>query len=269
MPGIHPVHERVDEGVAAVVLPQLPEHQRHLLRDRRRFAVPACLRGAPAEVVDVPRRGHVVEGIGGPVREPLGEACGVLDAADQNHVAGPRAANRVDQLLHPGRLERHTAAGSAVAPAAPSFGRVGVVVRKRLVEQVEHHAVVALEGRGDLTPEFRRMVAVRHRRLAERDGGPGRAPVQVQDDDQSGAVEERDEVGDRPAVVVAGVRRRDSVDAEPAGLIERHADDVRVPGCDRLHGGGIRRAIENAPPLRAGVLCSGAVDPAYPDGASG
>src|SRR5947207_902284 len=52
LPGIHPVHERVDEGVAAVVLPQLPEHQRHLLRDRRRFAVPACLRGAPAEVVD-------------------------------------------------------------------------------------------------------------------------------------------------------------------------------------------------------------------------
>src|SRR6266581_4387238 len=52
LPGVHPVHERGDEGTAAVALPQLPEDQRHLLRHRCRVRVPARLGVAPAEVVD-------------------------------------------------------------------------------------------------------------------------------------------------------------------------------------------------------------------------
>jgi hypothetical protein len=103
----------------------------------------------------------------------------------------------VHQLLHPRRLEAHPGAGSAVPPAAPRLRRVRVVVGKRLVEQVEDHRVVATVGSGNLAPEFRRVVAIRHRRLTERDRGPSGAPVQLEDHDQSGTIQASDEVADR------------------------------------------------------------------------
>src|SRR5437667_8129103 len=267
LPGVHPVHQRRDESAAAIVLAELPEHERHLLRHRRRIRIPARGRVAPAEVVDVPRRGQVVERIARLVREPVRQPRGVLDAAEHDHVGGAGAADRVHQLLHPGGLEGHAAASAAVPPATPRLRRVGVAVGERLVEQVEDHAIVALVRRGDLPPELRRVVAVRHRGLAERLARIG-GPVQVQDHDEPGAVRQRDVVGDSTAVVGPRVGGGDAVDAEPAGLVQGQAHHIRLPGCDRLHGRRVGRSIEDAPALRAGVLRSGAVHPAQPHRAS-
>src|SRR5207302_10298203 len=50
--GVHPVHQRRDECAAAIVLAELTEQERHLLRYRSRIRIPACDRITPAEVVD-------------------------------------------------------------------------------------------------------------------------------------------------------------------------------------------------------------------------
>src|SRR5437879_11891926 len=77
LPGVHPVHQRRDESAAAIVLAELPEHERHLLRHRRRIRIPARSRVAPAEVVDVPRRGQGRERIARLGREPAPQPRGV------------------------------------------------------------------------------------------------------------------------------------------------------------------------------------------------
>src|SRR5437764_2218428 len=264
LPGVHPVHQGRDERTAAVVLAQLPEHERHLLRHRRRIRIPACDRITPAEVVDVPRGGQVVEGIARLVREPVRQPCRVLDATDDDHVCGAGAADRIDQLLHPGRLEAHAAACTAVPPAAPRLRRVGVAVGKRLVEEIKDDAVVALERRRDLPPELRGVSAVRHRCLAQRLARVG-GPVQVQDGHESRAVQQRDVVGDRTLIVGPRIGGGHAVDAEPAGLVQRQAHHVRLPGGYSLHRRGVRRSVEDAPALRAGVLRPRAVHTAQPE----
>src|SRR5438093_1274831 len=177
-------------------------------------------------------------------------------------------SDRTNRARRPTPRRGSSPPGRPSSPAAPRLRRVGVAVGERLVEQVEDHAIVALVRRGDLPPELRRVVAVRHRGLAERLARIG-GPVQVQDHDEPGAVRQRDVVGDSTAVVGPRVGGGDAVDAEPAGLVQGQAHHIRLPGCDRLHGRRVGRSIEDAPALRAGVFRPGAVHPAQPHRSSG
>ena len=66
---------------------------------------------------------------------------------------------------------------------------------------------------------------------------------------------------DRLPVRRSAVRRVDAVDAEPAVLVERDAHDVGLPGGHRRDGRVVRRPVEDAPALRAGILGAGPVQP--------
>src|SRR5206468_1705509 len=216
---VHPIHQRRHESAAVIVLPQLTKHQGNLQCDRGRVAIPTRLCVAPAEVVDVPRRRDVVQRITRLVREPARKPSGILDAAHHDDVRRARTADCGHQLLHAGRLVAHAGAGSALTPATPRLRRIAVAVGKRLVEQIEDDTIVAAKGGSDLAPELRCVVAIRHGRLAERHHRVRSAPVQVEDHDETGAIQPSDEIADRSAVVIARVRRLHAVDGEPAGLI--------------------------------------------------
>ena len=139
-----------------------------------------------------------------------------------------------------------------------------------LVEQVEDHRVVALEGVRHRRPERDRLRRVRHRLLAgglrgraagRRSGVDAVGPVQVEDRDDAVGVQQADVALDRVDVVGARVGGVDIRLGVPARLVQRHAHRVdRPPALHRGDGRLVIRAVEDAVALDARVLGARTVD---------
>src|SRR6266540_3393982 len=172
---------------------------------------------------------------------------------------GTCRADRVHQLLHAGRREVDTRAGTAVAHAGPSGGGVVVVVWVRLVVEVEDDRVIVLELLRDAPPVGRRVVAVGHRLLIARQRPTRRTVVQIDDDVHAGGVDAPDVVGDSRSIARPAVLLRHSVDSKPAVLVAIDADGIEPPFPHVGDRGVIGRAVEDARALGAGVLRAGSV----------
>ena len=135
-------------------------------------------------------------------------------------------------------------------------------VDDRLAPGREDDVRVAPEGAREPRPHPRRVVLVRRSRLIGRLVPSGSRPDQRELDVHAVPVEKVHVADDRLAVVGTVVRALDPVDAEPAVLVQRHPHEVDMPGRDRPHGRHTRRAVEDAPPLDAGVLRTRAVNAA-------
>jgi hypothetical protein len=93
--------------------------------------------------------------------------------------------------------------------------------------------------------------------------------VEVEDDVEACVLEPGDPGADRPPVDLAAELGVDPIDAEPAGLVERHPDRIDVPRLHRLDRVGVTRPIEEPVPLLTRVLGPRAVDPEQADRLAG
>lgn len=105
------------------------------------------------------------------------------------------------------------------------------------------------------------MVGVGHHVLLERQLIAGCADVQLEIDEQAVALESVHETLDSGSVRRPAEPRVDTVDAEPAVLVQRHPDDVGRPRLHRRDGRCVGRSVEDPPALGAGILGARAVQP--------
>jgi hypothetical protein len=252
--GVGPVHIWVDVAVAAVALPQLTGHHRVGVGDLGERRSATAVTGG--EVVRVVGGDLGLRRVGRQVGEPAFVVARPLGATEHHRLRRPGRAHRFHQFGHPRRAvgaDPLVVNLAAVLPAAP----VDVV---RLVVEVEEDRVVALVRGRDRTPEVGRVIGVGHRDDPGRLFGAGRRPVEVEDHVEVLLLEPRDPGADRAPVALTAVLRRDPVDPEPAGLVQRNPYRVDVPRLHRLDRGGVAGAVEEPVPLLAGVLGAGAVD---------
>ncbi len=111
-----------------------------------------------------------------------------------------------------------------VQPATDVLVPVGV----GLVVELEDDAAVGREGVRDAGPEVGRVIGVGHRLLADRQLGPRRDPVQLEDRNQAVFVQQRHVGRDGAGVDAARAHRGRAVDPQPARLVERHAHGVEA-----------------------------------------
>ena len=183
--GIRPVQQLADGAAAAVLGADLSLYHGHLRRHTCYLRGPAGLRVArcPVGLIDVNGGDQLVQRVVGLVLQPAVEIAGILRPGDHERLGCPGRPDRVDELLHPGRLEAHARAGAAVQHARPGGHGVLVRVGVGLVEQVEDDMVIVLEGLGQALPEGGRVILVGHGCLAIRYRAAGRGVMKVQDRD--------------------------------------------------------------------------------------
>ena len=110
------------------------------------------------------------------------------------------------------------------------------------------------------------MIGIRHHLLARRPGGRRGVPVQVENGVETALMQQIDVGLDGRPIGRAGIRWVDAIDVEPAIFVQGNPDGVDVPGGHGDDGSGVIRAIEDPPPLDAGVFRTGAIDAQQPDG---
>ena len=93
----------VERARRSDVLVELAGHDGHLGGDRRDLRVPAGLGVARLALVVVERGRELAERVGRLVREPAGQVVRVVEAAEQDRLAGAGGTDRVDQRLHADR----------------------------------------------------------------------------------------------------------------------------------------------------------------------
>jgi hypothetical protein len=223
----------------------------------------------------VERRGELLVGIAWLVGPPFVQFVRVRQAAEQDRLGRPRGADRADDFLHAdrfvclGRVDgflviRVGNRAAPVLPARPAHREGGVAIGgrgERLVEGVEQHGRVFLEGAGHRRPERRRVI-VGQRPLAVGRDRPGRGPVQIEDRVDPVRVQVPHVGLDRLPVArdgefAGGV----AIDAQPAVLVQRNPHRVGVPRRDRGGIGGVERPGRVCVPVEAGVLGAHPVDP--------
>ena len=248
---VGPLHVAVDVGVAAVVLAELAGHDRHLRCDASEGGVPAVRRRATGEVVRVIAGDELANRVVGSPLEPAVQHDCTADPAERDRLPGSCRADRVDECLHPGRLP----ALGCQAPVPPAGPRecAGLVV------DVEDHRTIALERACDARPESGRVIGIGHQLLADRRLRPRGAPVQIEDDVEAGGVQPFHVSRHRVAIRLPSILRLHGRQVEPAGLVERDADDVDPPALHRRDRCGVHRPGGDAATLRARDLEAGAV----------
>jgi len=87
--GVEPVHRGVDETMPAIVLAELSRHQRDLTHHRRYDIIVTRARVAGVEVVDMPRRDKVAQGVVRAIGQPLRQVVGPGQPSGHEHVGRP------------------------------------------------------------------------------------------------------------------------------------------------------------------------------------
>ena len=216
---------------------------------------------------------------------------GPVQSVDEDRLGRTRRPDGVDERLHPGGVPRDRGGvpggrtvwadltggdelvqRAAVQPALPRvLRRIREVaaVEEGLVEEIEDHGRVAREVGGHRLPEGDGVVRVGHRLLGHRRVVTRRAPMQVQDGDHAGLIDQAHLGRDGGLVVGPAVGRVDPVDSQPAVLVERDPNHVDVPGLHRLVGAELAQrlvavdvpaAVGRSSPLVTGELGAGEVD---------
>ncbi len=105
------------------------------------------------------------------------------------------------------------------------------------------------------------MVSVRHWLLTGRLPASGGGPVQLQNRNQPLGENPLHVARNRLLVGRSRIGLGRAVDRQPAVLIHRNPNRVRLPGLDRIQGSIVRGTIEKSPTLDTGVFGARAIDP--------